>query len=65
MHDEFARLGSAGVEAALVACGHRSHKSAEHYRTRAFQLLAGEHIKATAADGIDEDEWERYFRMDG
>lgn len=64
IHNEFARLGPAGVEAALVACGHRSHRSAEHYRTRAFQLLAGEHIKATAAAGIDEGEWEQYFRMD-
>jgi len=64
IHDEFARLGPAGVEAALVACGHRSHKSAEHYRTRAFHLLAGEHIKTTASNDIYDFEWKEHFRMD-
>lgn len=61
LHDEFAVFGLKGVEAALVACGHRSTKSAEHYRTRAFRLLAGDHIRITSAESISDKEWQKYF----
>ena len=61
LHDEFAVFGLKGVEAALVACGHRSARSAEHYRTRAFRLLAGDHIRMTSAASISDKEWEAYF----
>tara|TARA_R100001132_G_C3251593_1_gene78586 strand:- start:267 stop:818 length:552 start_codon:yes stop_codon:yes gene_type:complete len=61
LHDEFAVFGLKGVEAALVACGHRSARSAEHYRTRAFRLLAGDHIRMTSAESISDKEWEAYF----
>ena len=61
LHDEVAVFGLEGVEAALVACGHRSSRSAEHYRTRAFRLLAGDHIRMTSAASISDKEWETYF----
>jgi len=61
IHDELAIYGLKGVEGALRACGHRSERSAEHYRTRAFTLLAGDHVRSTAEKNISEDEWGRYF----
>lgn len=61
IHDELAIHGLKGVEGALRACGHRSERSAEHYRTRAFTLLAGDHVRKTAEQGISEDEWGKYF----
>lgn len=64
IHDELAIHGLKGVEGALRACGHRSERSAEHYRTRAFTLLAGDHVRRTAEQGISEDEWGYYFNTD-
>lgn len=61
LHGEFAVFGLEGVEAALIACGHRSARSAEHYRTRAFRLLAGDHIRITSAASISDKEWQKYF----
>ena len=61
IHNDLAVFGLKGVEGALKACTHRSSKSAEHYRTKAFQVLAGDHVRRTAAQSITDKEWEEYF----
>jgi hypothetical protein len=47
----------------LKACTHRSSRSAEHYRTKAFSLLAGDHIRSSAEASISDDEWGEYFEV--
>lgn len=61
LHDEFARLGSRGVELAMRACGQRSEKTAEAYRTRAFQMLAIEKAHADMVGEITDAEWRDFF----
>tara|TARA_B110000908_G_scaffold71898_1_gene86746 strand:+ start:76 stop:1656 length:1581 start_codon:yes stop_codon:yes gene_type:complete len=61
IHNELAVFGLKGVEQALKACTHRSSKSAEDYRTKTFQILAGDHVRKTAEDSIKEHEWNSYF----
>lgn len=64
IHDELAVYGLAGVEGALRACSHRSERSAEHYRTRAFTMLAADHVHRTAEQGISDTEWNLFFNTD-
>lgn len=61
LHDEFARFGDRGVELAMRACGHRSEKTAEHYRTRAFEMLSLEKTHQDLQSSISEVEWKQYF----
>jgi len=61
LHNEFGRLGARGVELAMLACGHRSEKTAEHYRTLAYERLALERIHADMAADISEQEWAEFF----
>ncbi|WP_417809552.1 hypothetical protein [Thioclava sp.] len=61
LHDEFGRLGSRGVELALLACGQRSEKTAEAYRTRAFKLLTIKKAHSDAIGEITDAEWKAYF----
>lgn len=61
LHDEFGRLGSRGVELAMRACGQRSEKTAEVYRTRAFQMLAIEKAHADFMCEITDAEWTEFF----
>ncbi|QUS37405.1 hypothetical protein [Falsirhodobacter algicola] len=61
LHDEFGRLGSRGVELAMRACGQRSEKTAEAYRTRAFQMLAIERAHADFIGEITDAEWKEFF----
>lgn len=61
LHDEFARLGSRGVELAMRACGQRSEKTAEAYRTRAFQMLSIDRGHTDMIGEITQEEWEAFF----
>lgn len=61
LHDSFGRLGTRGVELAMAACDHRSERTAEAYRTRAFDLLALEHAQNRMTAGIFDAEWQAYF----
>lgn len=61
LHDEFGRLGSRGVELAMRACGQRGERTAEAYRTRAFQMLAVEKAHADMAGEISDAEWREFF----
>lgn len=61
LHNEFGRLGARGVELAMRACGHRSEKTAEYYRTLAYERLALERIHAEAAADISDQEWTEFF----
>ncbi|TDE35550.1 hypothetical protein [Antarcticimicrobium sediminis] len=61
LHDEFARLGSRGVELAMRACGQRSEKTAEAYRTRAFQMLSINRGHTDMIGEITQEEWEAFF----
>lgn len=61
IHDEFGQLGPRGVALALAACGHRSEKSAEYYRSRAFDNYASEFVKEGLLAGVSEDEQIQYF----
>lgn len=63
LHDSFGRLGARGVELAMRACDHRSEKTAEAYRTRAFELLSKEAIHNSLADFTDQ-EWQEFFGSD-
>jgi hypothetical protein len=61
LHDSFGRMGSRGVELAMRACGQRSEKTAEAYRTRAFEMLSLERIHEDLAADILDEEWEVFF----
>jgi hypothetical protein len=61
LHDSFGRLGSRGVELAMRACDHRSEKTAEAYRTRAFELLSLERIHDDLAADFTDQEWNEFF----
>lgn len=61
LHDSFGRMGARGVELAMRACGQRSEKTAEAYRTRAFELLSLERIHEDLAADILDEEWEVFF----
>lgn len=61
LHEQLARLGPRGVEAALSACGHRSDKSAEPYRSRAFDMMACDFVRDSMLSTISEEEWEEFF----
>lgn len=61
LHDEFGRLGSRGVDLAMRACGQRSERTAEAYRTRAFQMLAVEKAHADMVGEITDAEWKEFF----
>lgn len=61
LHDSFGRMGSRGVELAMRACGHRSEKTAEAYRTRAFEMLSLERIHEDLTADILDEEWEFFF----
>ncbi|PVH28241.1 hypothetical protein DDE20_14165 [Pararhodobacter oceanensis] len=58
-------MGTRGVELAMRACGHRSEKTAEAYRTRAFEYLALDRIHQDQAADILDAEWEEFFGMSG
>ncbi|MCV2446903.1 hypothetical protein [Paracoccus sp. DMF] len=61
LHDEFGRLGSRGVDLAMRACGQRGEKTAEAYRTRAFQMLAVEKAHTDMVGEITDAEWREFF----
>lgn len=61
LHDSFGRMGARGVELAMRACGQRSEKTAEAYRTRAFEMLSLERIHEDLAADILDEEWEIFF----
>lgn len=61
LHDSFGRMGSRGVELAMRACGQRSEKTAEAYRTRAFEMLSLERIHEDLTADILDEEWELFF----
>lgn len=61
LHDSFGHMGARGVELAMRACGHRSEKTAEAYRTRAYEYLALERIHRDQAADILDEEWEEFF----
>ncbi|TKD17653.1 hypothetical protein FBT96_13145 [Rhodobacter capsulatus] len=61
LHDSFGRLGTRGVELAMAACDHRSERTAEAYRTRAFEMLALEQAQNRITAGIFDAEWQAYF----
>ena len=61
LHDELAELGQEGVEFAMRACGQRSEKTAEFYRTRAYELAVMKQVHANMLSGITEDEWAAHF----
>jgi len=61
LHDELAPLGQEGVELAMRACGQRSEKTAEFYRTRAYDLAMVKRVHDNMLAGITEDEWQTYF----
>ncbi|MEX1662155.1 hypothetical protein AB4874_10920 [Thioclava sp. 15-R06ZXC-3] len=63
LHDEFASLGARGVELAMRACDHRSERTAEFYRTQAFQKLSIERIHADTRSRIFDAEWKEYFEV--
>lgn len=65
LHDSFGRMGSRGVELAMRACGHRSEKTAEAYRTRAFEMLSLEKIHEDLKADILDEEWEVFFGQAG
>jgi hypothetical protein len=54
-------MGARGVELAMRACGHRSEKTAEAYRTRAFERLALDRIHENLAADILDAEWKEFF----
>lgn len=62
LHDEFARFGSRGVELAMKACGHRSERTAEAYRTAAFERLALEKVHDDLSCNFSDDEWREFFQ---
>lgn len=61
LHDQFGRLGTRGIELAMAACDHRSERTAEAYRTRAFELLALEQLQNQRAAEILDAEWREFF----
>lgn len=61
LHDSFGHMGARGVELAMRACGHRSEKTAEAYRTRAFERLALERIHQDLVADILDEEWKHFF----
>ncbi len=61
LHDELAELGQEGVELAMRACGQRSEKTAEFYRTRAYELAVMKQVHEGMLSGITEDEWAAHF----
>lgn len=61
IHDELAPLGQEGVELAMRACAQRSERTAEFYRTRAFDLAMIARVHDKTLQGFSEEEWERYF----
>lgn len=61
LHNNFGRLGARGVELAMRACDHRSEKTAEHYRTQAFELLSLERIHNDVVADILDEEWQIFF----
>lgn len=61
IHDEFAELGQEGVELAMTACTHRSQKTAEFYRSRAYELLMVRGAHGRIASQISEAEWRKYM----
>ncbi|WP_157403990.1 hypothetical protein [Paracoccus sp. N5] len=61
LHDQFGQLGSRGVDLALRACGQRNEKTAESYRTRAFQMLAVDKAHADMMGEITDAEWKEFF----
>lgn len=64
LHDAFGRLGSRGVELAMRACGQRSERTAEAYRTRAFEMLTRERAHSDMAGAIMDAEWREFFGDD-
>lgn len=61
LHNSFGRLGARGVELAMRACDHRSEKTAEAYRTRAFEPLSLEHIHKELVADFTDQEWQEFF----
>lgn len=61
LHDSFGRMGSRGVELAMRACDHRSEKTAEAYRTRAFDFLSLERTHDDFRANILDEEWNDFF----
>lgn len=64
LHDAFGRFGSRGVELAMRACGQRSERTAEAYRTRAFEMLTRERAHSDMAGAIMDAEWREFFGDD-
>jgi hypothetical protein len=61
LHDAFGRFGSRGVELAMRACGQRSERTAEAYRTRAFEMLTRERAHSDMAGAIMDAEFQEFF----
>lgn len=64
IHDELAPLGQEGVELAMRACAQRSERTAEFYRTRAFDLAIIQRVHDATLQGFSEEEWDLYFGAD-
>ena len=60
LHDEFAELGAMGVQMAMQACGQRSERTAEFYRSEAFDFCATRRVQDTLTQLIPDEEWKRY-----
>lgn len=61
IHDQLVRLGPRGVALAMAACGHLVDKSAEPYRSRAFDLMASDFVRDSMLSQISDEEWEEFF----